>query len=77
MRLRRISHQPLNENGNKALVFTPPPSPKVLTSKLDFINFKPIYWVLHAYTVSTTLTVFLSGDIIEQVIGKMNWAYYE
>jgi hypothetical protein len=25
---------------------------------------------LYAYTVSTTLTVFLYGDIIEQVIGE-------
>jgi hypothetical protein len=25
---------------------------------------------LHTYTVSTTLTVFLSGDIIERVIGE-------
>jgi hypothetical protein len=34
------------------------------------------FYSLYHYTVSTTLTVFLSGDIIEQVIGKVNWAYY-
>jgi hypothetical protein len=35
------------------------------------------FYSLYNYTVSISLTVYMSGDIIVQVIGKTVWIFYE